>query len=84
MSNVLKEKRNLSPIKKINKEKNISFESSQISDLKEGLYVKHPTFGKGKIINLNIDTNQNKATVKFNHVGEKTLLLNFAKLKILK
>jgi len=84
VSNVLKEKRNLSPIKKINKEKNISFESSQISDLKEGLYVKHPTFGKGKIINLNIDTNQNKATVKFNLVGEKTLLLNFAKLKILK
>ena len=37
-----------------------------------------------KIINLNIDTNQNKATVKFNLVGEKTLLLNFAKLKILK
>ena len=84
VNNVLKEKRNLSPIKKINKEKNISFESSQISDLKEGLYVKHPTFGKGKIINLNIDTNQNKATVKFNLVGEKTLLLNFAKLKILK
>ena len=84
VSNVLKEKKNLSPIKKINKEKNISFESSQISDLKEGLYVKHPTFGKGKIINLNIDTNQNKATVKFNLVGEKTLLLNFAKLKILK
>ena len=84
VSNVLKEKRNLSPIKKINKEKNISFESSQISDLKEGLYVKHPTFGKGKIINLNIDKNQNKATVKFNLVGEKTLLLNFAKLKILK
>ena len=84
VSNVLKEKRNLSPIKKINREKNISFESSQISDLKEGLYVKHPTFGKGKIINLNIDTNQNKATVKFNLVGEKTLLLNFAKLKILK
>ena len=84
VSNMLKEKRNLSPIKKINSEKNISFESSQISDLKEGLYVKHPTFGKGKIINLNIDTNQNKATVKFNLVGEKTLLLNFAKLKILK
>ena len=84
VSNVLKEKKNLSPIKKINKEKNISFESSQISDLKEGLYVKHPTFGKGKIINLNIDSNQNKATVKFNLVGEKTLLLNFAKLKILK
>ena len=84
VSNVLKEKRNLSSIKKINKVKNISFESSQISDLKEGLYVKHPTFGKGKIINLNIDTNQKKATVKFNLVGEKTLLLNFAKLKILK
>ena len=84
VSNMLKEKRNLSPIKKINREKNISFESSQISDLKEGLYVKHPTFGKGKIINLSIDTNQNKAIVKFNLVGEKTLLLNFAKLKILK
>ena len=82
VNNVLKQKRNLSPIKKHTTKS--KFDSSCISELKEGFIVRHPTFGKGIILKLDTNSNQNKAVVKFNNVGEKTLLLNFAKLKVIK
>jgi len=55
-----------------------------VSDLEIGLKVRHPNFGIGEILELDMKNNQNKAIVKFKSVGEKTLLLNFAKLKIIK
>ena len=64
--------------------KDISFKSSSVSDLEIGLKVRHPNFGVGEILELDLKNNQNKAIVKFKSVGEKTLLLNFAKLKIIK
>ena len=63
---------------------NSQFTSSNINELKEGVNVKHPSFGSGEIMKIDIDANQKKAIVKFKSVGEKTLLLNFAKLKIIK
>ncbi|MAR64633.1 MAG: ATP-dependent DNA helicase [Flammeovirgaceae bacterium] len=83
VKNVIREKtRNLSPIKKITAKENSEFKSSSVSDLKVGLKVKHPNFGYGEILKIDTDNNQNKAVVKFKTVGEKTLLLNFAKLEI--
>ena len=83
VKNVIREKtRNLSPIKKITAKENSEFNSSSVSDLKVGLKVKHPNFGYGEILKIDTDNNQNKAVVKFKTVGEKTLLLNFAKLEI--
>ena len=83
VKNVIREKtRNLSPIKKITAKENSKFKSSSVSDLKVGLKVKHPNFGYGEILKIDTDNNQNKAVVKFKTVGEKTLLLNFAKLEI--
>jgi len=82
VKNVLKQKRNLSPIKKHTTKS--KFDSSNVSELKEGFFVRHPTFGKGVILKLDIDSHQKKAVVKFNNLGEKTLLLNFAKLKVIK
>ena len=83
VKNVIREKtRNLSPIKKITVKENSEFKSSSVSDLKVGLKVKHPNFGYGEILKIDTDNNQNKAVVKFKTVGEKTLLLNFAKLEI--
>ena len=75
--------KNLSPLKKVSS-KDISFKSSSVSDLEIGLKVRHPNFGIGEILELDMKNNQNKAIVKFKSVGEKTLLLNFAKLKIIK
>jgi DNA helicase II / ATP-dependent DNA helicase PcrA len=83
VNNVINEKkRNIKPISKITI--NTSFQSSDINELKEGVLVQHPSFGKGEVLKVEIDSNQKKATVKFNTVGEKTLLLNYAKLKIVK
>ena len=85
VSNVLREKkRNLSPIKKISNNKSSPFESSNIDDLNEGVNVKHQIFGMGTIKKIDIHSNQKKAIVNFKNVGEKTLLLNFAKLRIIK
>ena len=46
--------------------------------------MKHQVFGVGTIKKIDVHSNQKKAIVNFKNVGEKTLLLNFAKLKIIK
>jgi len=85
VSNVLKEKkRNLSPIKKVSTNNSSSIKSSNIDDLIEGVNVKHEIFGIGTIKKVDNHSNQKKAIVNFKNVGEKTLLLNFAKLKVIK
>ena len=55
-----------------------------IDDLIEGVNVKHEIFGIGTIKKVDNHSNQKKAIVNFKNVGEKTLLLNFAKLKVIK
>ena len=85
VSNVLKEKkRNLSPIKKVSTNNSSSIKSSNIDDLIEGVNVKHEIFGIGTIKKVDNHSNQKKAIVNFKNIGEKTLLLNFAKLKVIK
>jgi len=48
-----------------------------------GTNVYHNRFGKGKVIEIISSGNDRKATIFFNNAGDKTLLLRFAKLKIL-
>jgi DNA helicase-2/ATP-dependent DNA helicase PcrA len=57
-------------------------EDSDISELKSGADVEHAKFGRGKIISIEGSGPNMKATVFFNSVGNKNLLLRFAKLKI--
>jgi DNA helicase-2/ATP-dependent DNA helicase PcrA len=57
--------------------------SSDLSDLKVGYNVSHERFGKGKVVALSGDFPNQKATVFFPRVGQKQLLLKFAKLEIL-
>ncbi len=52
-----------------------------IDDLKINMSVFHDKFGEGKIISLEGENQNKKASVNFNKIGEKTLLLHFAKLK---
>lgn len=61
-----------------------NFTASPISDLKVGQEVEHDRFGNGKIISIEGTMPNLKAIVKFDVGGEKTLLLKFAKLKVLK
>lgn len=49
-----------------------------------GMNVEHPRFGKGKVLNLEGDFPNKKATVFFQSAGQKQLLLKFAKLRIIR
>jgi len=59
------------------------FVASNTSNLTEGMRVEHPKFGFGTTTKLDINGTDRKATVKFDTAGEKTLLLSFAKLRII-
>ena len=45
--------------------------------------VEHPKFGYGKVTKMDIQGANRKAKVVFENFGEKTLLLSFAKLRII-
>lgn len=59
------------------------FEASDTDALQNGMWVEHQKFGKGKIIQMEGVGANRKATVYFNAIGNKQLLLRFAKLKII-
>ncbi|MET3732173.1 ATP-dependent helicase [Moheibacter stercoris] len=52
-------------------------------NLVAGKTVVHDRFGKGKVVGLEGDPNNIKAIIQFETAGEKKLLLNFAKLRVL-
>ncbi len=58
--------------------------AASASKIEKGMRVEHLRFGKGKVINMEGEEPNRKATIEFDHVGEKQLLLKFAKLRILK
>ncbi len=60
------------------------FVPSDTKDLAEGNEVEHIKFGFGTVTKMEVNGNDRKATVKFKTEGEKTLLLSFAKLRIIK
>jgi DNA helicase-2/ATP-dependent DNA helicase PcrA len=58
------------------------FVPSDTSQLTGGMKVEHPKFGFGIVRDVEVQGNDKKARIDFEKVGEKTLLLSFAKLKI--
>ncbi|MEJ5302193.1 MAG: UvrD-helicase domain-containing protein [Bacteroidales bacterium] len=54
-----------------------------IRTLQVGMQVHHERFGEGKVISLEGEGPNRKATIFFPGVGQKQLLLKFAKLKII-
>lgn len=55
-----------------------------MENLQVGMEVRHQRFGKGKVIAVEGIGGNKKATVFFNNVGQKQLLLKFAKLTLSK
>ena len=53
------------------------------SKVQPGVLVEHERFGQGKVLHLEGDAPNIKATVFFQNAGKKQLLLKFAKLKII-
>lgn len=59
------------------------FKPSNTNGLKAEQLVEHPKFGFGKVQKIETEGLNKKATIQFEHFGEKTLLLSFAKLRII-
>ncbi|NLP58746.1 UvrD-helicase domain-containing protein [Lutibacter sp. B1] len=73
------------PPKKFKKVPNIPTKNSNLFDinLTVGNIVEHKKFGKGEVLNLEGTGVNQKAEIKFETVGVKKLLLQFAKLTII-
>ena len=59
------------------------FKPSNTNNLQAEQLVEHPKFGYGKVQKIETEGLNKKATIQFEHFGEKTLLLSFAKLRII-
>jgi DNA helicase-2/ATP-dependent DNA helicase PcrA len=57
---------------------------AEINNIQNGMRVKHSKFGSGKIVEISGENINKKATIFFEGVGQKQLLLRFAKLEIIK
>jgi DNA helicase-2/ATP-dependent DNA helicase PcrA len=60
------------------------FPADNPEEIQVGMPVEHPRFGPGKIISMEGELPNRKATVFFQAHGQKQLLLKFAKLKIIR
>lgn len=58
------------------------FTPSDTSNLQVGMEVEHERFGFGKVISLEGNKPDVKATIFFKEIGQKQLLLKFAKLRL--
>ncbi len=71
------------PAKSIEHTPSADFAPSDTSDLKEGQKVEHQKFGFGEVIKMEGAAHNPIATVKFDVNGEKKIMLNYAKLRII-
>jgi DNA helicase-2/ATP-dependent DNA helicase PcrA len=70
-------------VKVNNASKNTSdFDTESLRNLQVGMQVQHDRFGSGKVITMEGDFPNNKATIFFDGIGQKQLLIKFAKLRI--
>lgn len=60
-----------------------NFSPSDTSKLQVGMEVEHERFGFGKVVNVEGKSPDMKATIFFKELGQKQLLLKFAKLRII-
>ncbi|MBO7417725.1 MAG: UvrD-helicase domain-containing protein [Bacteroidaceae bacterium] len=54
-----------------------------IPEVAVGQHIQHERFGIGEVINVEGTGENAKATIRFQHAGEKQLLLRFAKFKVI-
>jgi DNA helicase-2/ATP-dependent DNA helicase PcrA len=60
------------------------FTASDTSDLQVGQKIEHQKFGFGEVIKMEGSAHNPIATVRFEYNGEKKIMLNYAKLRIVK
>ncbi len=71
------------PAKNIEHKPSADFMPSDTSALQEGQKVEHQKFGFGEVIKMEGSAHNPIATVKFELNGEKKIMLNYAKLRII-
>ena len=81
-SNKISPQKGFKKLTKTNRSYNIN--SSNIIDIVNGSRVKHAKFGVGKVIEIEGEEINKKATIFFENIGQKQLLLRFAKLEVIK
>src|SRR5690606_20258186 len=59
------------------------FKPSNTNHLQVGMKVEHPKFGFGDVTKIEAEGTNRKASIHFENFGDKTLLLSFAKLRIM-
>ena len=64
------------------KSQNIDYDPAAVEKIQTGVEVEHARFGKGKVISIEGNGASKKAAVFFKNVGQKQLLLKYAKLKV--
>ena len=72
-----------SNLKKVASQEVKNFTGDDTSDIQVGMDVEHQRFGIGKVLMLEGNGADRKALIFFQGIGQKQLLLKFAKLKIL-
>ncbi len=70
-------------LKKINSSDVQNFTGDDTSEIQTGMEVEHARFGIGKVLLVEGKFPDMKATIFFQGIGQKQLLLKFAKLKII-
>ena len=60
------------------------FKADNLSGLESGMDIEHNRFGKGKVVAVEGNADDKKATIHFEEIGEKQILLKYAKMKILR
>ncbi|MFT3826129.1 MAG: UvrD-helicase domain-containing protein [Chitinophagaceae bacterium] len=71
------------PAKSVEHVPSADFEASDTSNLQVGQRVEHQKFGFGEVIKMEGSAHNPIATVKFELNGEKKIMLNYAKLRII-
>ena len=57
--------------------------AAEINAIQVGMRVRHAKFGEGKVLTIEGSGNERKATIFFDQVGQKTMMLVYAKLVII-
>jgi DNA helicase-2/ATP-dependent DNA helicase PcrA len=71
------------PAKPVEHTPTADFKPSDTSELKAGQKVEHQKFGFGEVLKMEGAAHNPIATIKFELNGEKKIMLNYAKLRIL-
>lgn len=79
---IIKKNTALVNLKKINSTEVKNFEGEDTTGIQTGMEVEHARFGVGKVLQVEGNAGDLKATVFFQGFGNKQLLLKFARLRI--